>query len=323
MCIIELGRENKLNTFKHKEYFDYQVRGARSNNCILIDAQNWLANDSNKIIGVNSRGGISNNFITEALDTNIENEHYAGTIEAGDIVMLTAVASRLYCSHTFTIPIEFDNIKYTDIPVSHVVGKFERNKISFPTFKLLGNYVMLEQLENVDTGKSGFILTANKTKTICKVVKAGPDVEDLKIDDVVLIRDNVSTDTMLNDKPYKIVSEDMIAGVFNSMEFYKPLNEILSLRHSFILMEEYQPENAAGSSVIMNPQYDATQDEGMSAIYSETTYKVILSNTVDILSNDLVYMPRAAVEYITYLGTRYYLAQNSNFILVTIRGEIQ
>jgi hypothetical protein len=41
-----------VNKFKHEEYFDYKVRGARSNNCILIDAQNWLANTSNGIVGV-------------------------------------------------------------------------------------------------------------------------------------------------------------------------------------------------------------------------------------------------------------------------------
>ena len=42
----------------------------------------------------------------------------------------------------------------------------------------------------------------------------------------------------------------------------------------------------------------------------------------DEVKDDIVYMPRAAVEYITYRGIRYYLAQNSNFVLATIRGEI-
>lgn len=311
-----------MTNFKHKEYFDYKVRGARSNNCVLINAQNWLANTSNEIIGFNSRGGIANNFITEVLDTNIENEQYVGTIKAGDIVMLTAVASRLYCSHTFSIPVDFDNISYTDIPVSHVLGKFNNRDLSFSSFTPLANFVVLERIENVDSNEAGFLKTANKTKTICKVVKLGPEVKDLKEDEVVLIRDNISTNTMIDGKAYQIVTEDMVVGKFTSNEYYKPLNEIIELRHSFILMDEYQPENAAGSSVIINPQYDASQDEGMSAIYNEMTYKVLLSNVKDIEPNDLVYMPRAAVEYITCLGTRYYLATNSQFVMATIRGEI-
>ena len=65
-----------MNKFKHTEYFDYDVQGARSNNCILIDAKNWLANMSNDIVGINSRGGIANNFITEVLATNISDEKY-------------------------------------------------------------------------------------------------------------------------------------------------------------------------------------------------------------------------------------------------------
>lgn len=311
-----------MSTFKHKDYFDYQVRGARSNNCILINAQNWLANTSNEIIGFNSRGGISNNFITEVLDTNIENEHYVGTIMAGDFVMLTAVASRLYCSHTFNIPVKFDNTNYTDVPVSHIVGKFEDHIISFSSFKVLANYVMLERIDSVDNGSTGVLLTTEKTKTICKVVKVGPDVGDIKEGDMVLVLDNTSTNTMLSNKQYQIVAEDSIIGIYKSEEFNKPLKETLKLRHRYILMEEYQPDYAAGSSIILNPQYDASLDEGMSAIYSEVTYKVLISNVPDIISDDLVYMPRAAVEYVTCLGTRYYLARNENFVMATIRGEL-
>lgn len=315
-------RDIKLSTFKHKEYFDYKVRGARSNNCILINSQNWIPNTSNEIIAINSRGGIANNFITQVLDTNIENEHYAGTIEAGDVVMLTAVASRLYCSRTFQIPVKYDNINYTDIPVSHIVGKFEDQNISFSSFKILSNFVMLERLNDTDIGSSGILLTTDKTKTICKVVKVGPDVEDLKTGDTVLILDNISTNTMLNNTAYQIVTEDMVIGIYNSKQFYEPIEDILTLRHGFVLMDEYQPEQAAGSEHIINPQYDASQDEGMSAIYSETTYKVLLSNAKDIELNDLVYMPRAATEYVTCLGKRYYLARNTNFIMATIRGEL-
>lgn len=311
-----------MNKFKHEEYFDYKVRGARSNNCILIDAHNWLVNTSNNVVGINSRGGIANNFITEVLDTNIENEKYVDTVEAGDYVMLTSVASRLYTSHTFSIPIDRDTVQYTDIPISHVVGKFTNHEISLPTFKLLGNYVMLEVLEDVDTADNGFVRTTSPTKTICKVYAVGPMVEDLKENDYVLIRDNISTNTMLNGRAFSIVSEDMVIGIFKDTDFHKPLNENLTLRHNNILMEEYQPDKALGCNHVVLPQYDASEDEGLSAIYSEETYKAILSNVDDIKENDLVYMDRAATSYITCLGIRYYVTSGSDFIKATVRGEI-
>ena len=311
-----------MNKFKHEEYFDYKVQGARSNNCILIDAHNWIANTSNDIVGVNSRGGIANNFITEVLDTNIEDEKYADTVNTGDYVMLTSVASRLYTSHTFSIPIDRDNTQYTDIPISHVVGKFMHNNISLPTFQLLANYVRLKVLEDVDTNKDGFIKTSNPTKTICQVLQCGPQVTDLAINDIVLIRDNIATNTMLDGKEFSIVSEDMIIGIFKSNDFCKPLQENLTLRHNNILMEEYQPDKALGCNKIILPQYDAAEDEGLSAIYSEETYKALLSNVADIKEGDLVYMDRAATSYITCLGIRYYVTSGSDFIRATVRGEI-
>lgn len=316
-----VGREILVTKFKHREYFDYEVRGARSNNCVLIDAKNWVANTSNDIVGINSRGGIANNYITEVLDINIEDEKYQNTLAAGDLIMITSVASRLYTSHTFTIPIEMDTTDYTDIPVSHIVGKFTNHVISFPSFKPLANFVMLEVLDNVDSA-TGFIKTTDKTKTICKVVKIGPLVEDLKEDDVVLIRDNVATVTMLGGKTYSIVSEDMVVGIFNDTSFTKPLADVLSLRHKFILMDEYQPEKVSEGSLLVLPQYDASKDEGMSMVYSENTYTVLLSNIPDILPKDLVYINRAATEYITCLGKRYYVTPDSTYIIATVRGEV-
>ena len=53
-----------MNKFKHTEYFDYDVQGARSNNCILIDAKNWLANMSNDIVGINSSDG---NYVSNSM----------------------------------------------------------------------------------------------------------------------------------------------------------------------------------------------------------------------------------------------------------------
>jgi co-chaperonin GroES (HSP10) len=258
------------------------------------------------------------------LDTNIEDEKYVGTVEAGDYVMLTSVASRLYTSHTFTIPIDMDSTRYTDIPISHVVGKFMHRDISLPTFRMLGNYVRLKILKNVDANEHGFIRTDKPTKTIGQVMEVGPLAESagVYINDIVLIRDNVATNTMLDSKEFAIVSEDAIVGVFTERSFYKPIQDIIKLRHNFILMDEYQPDKVLGSSTLVLPQYDAAEDEGMSAIYSEETYTVLASNTKDILPKDLVYISRAATDYITILGKRYYLAQNSDFIRATVRGDV-
>ena len=91
--------------FKHSKNFKYDIEGSRSENCVLTNTEQWFVNDSNVIVEFNSRGGVSNTFITEVLAENLSEEH-KGEIGAGDVILITAVAAKLYGARRFAIPID-------------------------------------------------------------------------------------------------------------------------------------------------------------------------------------------------------------------------
>lgn len=303
--------------FKHKNYFEYQVQGARSENCILVDTENWIANTSNEIIGINSRGGIAENNITIVLDTNISDAKYKDVLRAGDFVMLSKLAVRVYCAKAYSIPVEYDSTKYTDVPVSHVLGKFEDNKISFSTFKLLGDKVLLKRVSYTEIDVvDGFQVTPNTTLTVYDIVKVGPDVQNVSVGQRILLRDNVAVETFLDGEQYFVTDVETVVGVFEGdLDISKvtPCNNC-------IILTEYIPERAAGSSIIYNPSYDKKDDfDNRSEIYTEETYRVLVSAESSLDPQDIVYMSRFALEYITFRGIKYFVAYGTKHMLATVK----
>lgn len=303
--------------FKHKNYFEYQVKGARSENCILVDVNNWIVNTSNEIIGVNSRGGIAENNITQVLDTNITDEKYKTVLRAGDFVMLSKLAATVYCAKSYSIPVEYDSTQYTDVPVSHVLGKFEGNKISFPTLTILGDKVLLKRVkkEEVDV-VDGLQVTADTTLTVYDVLKVGPEVKRVSIGQRVLLRDNVAVETFLDGEQYFVTEADTIVGVFNGPIDLKNLVPL----GNCVILTEYVPEYAAGSTVLYNPLYDKKNDfDNRSEIYTEETYRVLVSAESSLDPQDIVYMSRYALEYITFRGIKYFVAYGTKNMLATVK----
>lgn len=304
--------------FKHANTFDYNVKGSRSENCILIDSKNWLINNSNAIIGINSRGGIANTYITEVLAANIpEDSKYTKlNLKAGDIVLLTAVSTRVYCHRTFTLPIDGDNTKYTDIPVSHIIGRFEKGTISLSSLSLFRSYVVLTPVEDVEK-EGDLTVTSTVNRNVFKVEKVGPDVKSVKVGDVVLTRDNIVTDIMIYSKQYGVTTEDMIVGKFDGaydIDKLIPLNK-------YIVMKDHKSDFAEGSGNILNPHYDVFTDvEQISEVYNEDRFEVIVSDEPSIKTGDILDIPREATSYATLKGTRYYVNSGLTFINARI-GE--
>lgn len=307
--------------FIHSDYFDYKVKGARSENCILIDADNWLINTSNEIVGVNSRGGIATTNITEVLATNIpDDSKYVGYVKAGDIVLLTSVATRLYCSNrTFKIPVDYDGTRYTDIPMAHVIGVFQNKTLSLSSIKLLGTKILMERLSDVDNN-SGFTLTTNTTKSVYKVLKVGSEVKYVKSGDVILVRDNITTDIMLESEPIQLTDEDMVLGVFTDL---KELNlSTLRMLPDRIIAKDSQSIKVEGSNSLYNPNYDVDQDEDqLSEVYNTDRFKVVRSSIDSIPEDSILHVIREALEYCTFKGVRYFVTTGKHFIDAIQIGE--
>ena len=301
--------------FKHSKNFKYDIEGSRSENCVLTNTEQWFVNDSNMIVEFNSRGGVSNTFITEVLAENLSEEH-KGEIGAGDVILITAVAAKLYGARPFSIPIDLDSTKYTDIPYQHIIGKFE-GKISFSTLHLLGDFLLLKRLKNVDTREDGFCVTTEYTDSVYEVVKKASSVD--VISKVVLVKDNVVTPIMLEGIQYYAVSfKDVVAGFdVNAGEY--TVSTIDTVYNHYMIAEDCQTQFANEGSTIYKAGYDLEEQEWLSESYNENRFRVVLSMLDGIDANDIIYAIREAFEYCTFGGTKYFVMDNKRFILAKLK----
>lgn len=301
--------------FKHSKNFKYDIEGSRSENCVLINTEQWFVNDSNMIVEFNSRGGVSNTFITEVLAENLSEEH-KGEIGAGDVILITAVAAKLYGARPFSIPIDLDSTKYTDIPYQHIIGKFE-GKISFSTLHLLGDFLLLKRLKNVDTREDGFCVTTEYTDSVYEVVKKASSVDVTS--KVVLVKDNVVTPIMLEGIQYYAVSfKDVVAGFdVNAGEY--TVSTIDTVYNHYIIAEDCQTQFANEGSTIYKAGYDLEEQEWLSESYNENRFRVVLSMLDGIDADDIIYAIREAFEYCTFGGTKYFVMDNKRFILAKLK----
>ena len=301
--------------FKHSKNFKYDIEGSRSENCVLTNTEQWFVNDSNMIVEFNSRGGVSNTFITEVLAENLSEEH-KGEIGAGDVILITAVAAKLYGARPFSIPIDLDSTKYTDIPYQHIIGKFE-GKISFSTLHLLGDFLLLKRLKNVDTREDGFCVTTEYTDSVYEVVKKANSVDVAS--KVVLVKDNVATPIMLEGIQYYAVSfKDVVAGFdVNAGEY--TVSTIGTVYNHYMIAEDCQTQFANEGSTIFKAGYDLEEQEWLSESYNENRFRVVLSMLDGIDANDIIYAIREAFEYCTFGGTKYFVMDNKRFILAKLK----
>ena len=301
--------------FKHSKNFKYDIEGSRSENCVLTNTEQWFVNDSNMIVEFNSRGGVSNTFITEVLAENLSEEH-KGEIGAGDVILITAVAAKLYGARPFSIPIDLDSTKYTDIPYQHIIGKFE-GKISFSTLHLLGDFLLLKRLKNVDTREDGFCVTTEYTDSVYEVVKKASSVDVTS--KVVLVKDNVVTPIMLEGIQYYAVSfKDVVAGFdVNAGEY--TVSTIGTVYNHYMIAEDCQTQFANEGSTIYKAGYALEEQEWLSESYNENRFRVVLSMLDGVDANDIIYAIREAFEYCTFGGTKYFVMDNKRFILAKLK----
>lgn len=301
--------------FKHQKDFNYKVEGSRSENCVLINTEQWYVNDSNIIVEFNSRGGVSNTFITEVLAENLT--AHAGEIEAGDVILITAVAAKLYSARPFSIPIDLDSTKYTDIPYAHIIGKFEK-KIGFDSLHLLGDFLLLKRLSGVDVMEDGFCVTTKHTESVYEVAKKADSVKcDSKY---VLCKDNVATPIMLEGVQYYAISfKDVVAGFdVNAGEY--TVDTISTVYNHYLMVEDYQTQYAGEGETILKPNYNPDIEEGdLSESYNEYRYRVAISGQEDFQKGDILYVIREALDYCTLNGTKYYVTDNKRFVLAQIK----
>ncbi|MEO1938380.1 MAG: co-chaperone GroES [Sulfurimonas sp.] len=82
-------------------------------------------------------------------------------------------------------------------------------------FKPLGDRVLVERMEEENTTASGIIIpdNAKEKPSRAKVLAVGSEVEDVKVDDVVVFGKYAGTDLVLEGKDYLVLDTSDILGV--------------------------------------------------------------------------------------------------------------
>ncbi|SFV90765.1 Heat shock protein 60 family co-chaperone GroES [hydrothermal vent metagenome] len=82
-------------------------------------------------------------------------------------------------------------------------------------FKPLGDRLLVERVEEVNTTASGIIIpdNAKEKPSRGKVLAIGSDVEDVNVDDVVVFGKYSGTELVLEDKEYLVLEVSDVLGV--------------------------------------------------------------------------------------------------------------
>lgn len=283
---------------------DYKV--PRTENSVLIDVNNWKTPDSTLIQASKINGKLSNTYITEVLDTNIK---YKG-INKGDYILISAVSSEIAPLRSYK---RINNRKFFDLPIEQIQGVFQNKKICYKNLKIIKDKILIKKVENNTTG---YLLT-NSNMMLGEIVKIGEQVSKVKLGDLVIIRDNISTEIALDDGVYYSLEERMVVGILqgNSLENLKLINES-------ILMKPYKPKKVLNSKLLITP--DINYDElDYSDIDNRNLFKVEYAdnNLGKIKRGDIILVNRCLTNYVYFDMDKYFIINGYENIEAKVEGD--
>lgn len=303
------------------ENFNYKLKKNKSENCILIKAKEWEDNTSQliKLCSKSGREGVT--YISRVLDENIDKKTYNTQISKGDKVLLTKTASNVAYLAPFKIPVNFDNTEYGNVHVMQIIGKFEGEETTLESLQPLYDKVIMEKVK-VEVSDTLEVTTGDEL-SVGKIVKIGTnrfsnkwEKEPLKtkVGDVVLLRDNITTNITFSSKDYMCTEEGMIVGVFKNEEDLSLDN--LEYINNSVLMKEFEKEKIEDNSVIFSPILDINIED-ISDIYDRDRFTVVGkdSKISELSKGDNIYMWRDYTNYVYFKGKQYFITYGIKDIL--------
>ena len=287
--------------------FDYEV--PKSEDCILIDINNWLSPKDTLISIQKLNGRTSTTFVTEALKTNIKNSSWQNTVNEGDVILLSRVASEIAPYRSFLLENEK---QYFNAPISQVMGIFENKEVSLETLKMINDKLLIKKIE--DTQDSAIALM-NSNVMIGEVIKVG-DTQKVKEGDIVLVRDNVSTEIILNNDKFHALEERMVVGIFHdsfALENMEFLNES-------VLMKPYTSKKLLNSNLLITPDIDLTELD-YSDIYNRDLCKIYFldKNLSKLSKGNVVLVNRDYTNYVYFNQEKYFIITGYEYIESVIK----
>lgn len=251
-------------------------RVKRAENCVLIDTKKWIQNSTLGVYRMSGRPIPT--YMAEVLSENLTRECFKNSVNCGDIVLISRVASDVSQYRAFAI--EEEDKRYYNVPIMQILGVFEDKNICLSSLKLLFNKILVRK---ITPEYEGFIISPNDNTMIGEVLKVGtcnftenwnPYALLVKIGDKVLIQDNVSTEIYFDGLPYYVVEEKAIVGIFKEGTKRFSLKD-LKLINNYILLEEAKERRTDSTGSLLVTTCESFEDADYSELYNKDVFNVL------------------------------------------------
>jgi co-chaperonin GroES (HSP10) len=292
---------------------DFKV--PRAKDCVLIDTKKWVQNTSCPLTIHRMSGRDIPTYIAKAVSVNAEKSYFKGIINEGDTLLLTRVASDISQYRTFGV--EVDDNRFYNVPIMQVIGTFENGEISFSSLRLILDKILVKK---VDASKIGKLELPEANTMIGEVVKTGWCKFDrewnkhplrVNVGDKILIRDNVTTEIILDGEKYYATEEAMVVGIFKGDSYSLEEAEIIS---NSILMESYIPEKAMNST-LYTPLLNF-EDEDVTNIYNRDLFKIVAvdKSLTNLEKGDIILLDRNITNYVYLHTDKYFILSGMDYV---------
>lgn len=294
---------------------DFKVK--RAENCALIDTKKWIT-DGTGITFHRMSGRDIPTFINKVLSVHPVTIQLKEVVKEGDTVLLSKIASDI--SQYKKFPIHVGDERYFNCPVMQILGVFKDEEITLESLNMCTDKILIKKI-GIDY--KGLKLGEDNTM-IGEVIKIGTNKFDkdwrklplsVKVGDVVLVRDNVTTKVRLKEGEYYATEDSMIVGRFDSSDFNL---ENLTILNNYILMSPYISETLG--DVLLTPLLDY-ENEDITEIYNRDLFRVVkVDSKVDrVLENDILLVDRNFTNYV-YVGTsKYFVISGIDYITSKVK----
>ena len=277
------------------ENFDYNVK--KTEDCALIYVNDWV--QASDIIIQKISGKYSVSCIAEALKVH-EHNYKNSPIKEGSYMFITKVAADV-CQYTNH---EIDGKKFFNVPFMQVLGIFKDNLISFNNLTMIYDKVLVEK---INTNSYNDIILPETNEMIGKVIKIGNE-SNLKVNDVVLIKDNVSTPIRLDGQDYFALEEKAIVGIIKE-------NAEIDFINESILMQPFYFKKLLNSTMLEAPDINY-EDLDYSEVYNRDLFKIkyIDKNISNLKKEDIILAKRDFTNYVYLNQEKYFLLNGKDWI---------
>lgn len=284
------------------ENFDYNVK--KTEDCALIYVNDWV--QASDIIIQKISGKYSVSCIAEALKVH-EHTYKNSPIKEGSYILITKVAADI-CQYT---NFEIYGKKFFNVPFMQVLGIFRDNLITFDNLTMIYDKILVKK---ISTNSYGDIILPETNEMIGKIVKVG-NTTNLKVNDVVLIKDNISTPIRLDGQDYFALEEKAIVGIIKE-------NAEINFINESILMQPFYFKNLLNSTILEAPDINY-EDLDYSEVYNRDLFKIkyIDKNVSNLKKGDIVFAKRDYTSYVYLNQEKYFLLNGKDWIEAKLEKE--